>query len=145
MIAVRDATPADMDAMCGFKKRSVTLNFPKRSFNEQMFRKHLLREVKLKPGMVRVTEVDGKVAGYVWFKVIDSSVGLFGRIEHIFVDEKYRKRGLGKKLMVDAEDCVKAWGVRRIKLTVTKENKAAASLYKRIGYNTTRIVMEKDL
>ena len=145
MIAVRNASPADMDEICGFKSKSVELNFPNRTFNEELFRRHLLRQVRLKPDMVRVIEVDGKTAGYIWFRLMDSSVGVFGRIEHVFVDEGHRNRGLGKRLMQAAEEYLKGRGAKRIKLTVTKDNKTAASLYKSMGYETKRYVMEKDL
>lgn len=142
---VRNATPADMDKICSFKGKSVSLNFPRSTFNEEMFRRHLLRQVGLKPDTIKIIEVGGQVAGYIWFKVVDSSVGVFGRIEHVFVDDAFRKRGIGKKLMKEAEAYFKDKGVRKVKLTVTTGNKTAASMYKSMGYETRRYVMEKDL
>jgi ribosomal protein S18 acetylase RimI-like enzyme len=145
MITMRNARPADVDKICGYKRESIKLNFPGSEFKEEMFKKHLLRQVTLKPDTVKVVEIDGHMAGYVWFKLVDSAVGSFGRIEHIFVDENFRGQGVGKKLMSGAEEHFRGHGTKKIKLTVTTENKAAISLYKGLGYKTKRFVMEKDL
>jgi len=145
MIKVRNGRPHDADKICGYKMESARLNFPECEFKERMFRCHLLRQLKFNPDMVKVIELDGVVAGYVWFKLVNSTVGTFGRIEHIFVDEKYRGHGLGKKLMLAAEEHFKGHGIKKMKLTVTSDNKAAVSLYHGIGYKTKRFVMEKDL
>jgi ribosomal protein S18 acetylase RimI-like enzyme len=145
MIKVRDARLQDADRICSFKRESAKANFPGCPFNEQMFRRHLLRQIKARPNNVLVAEAGGVVAGYIWFKLVDSTVGAFGRIEHIFVDGKYRKQGIGRELMQSAEDHFRGIGTKKIKLTVTSENEAAVSLYKGIGYETRRLVMEKDL
>lgn len=145
MIKVRNGRLGDADMICGYKKESVRLNFPECDFFDKMFRAHLLRQLRLKPDTVKVIEADGKVAGYIWFRIIGSSVGTYGRIEHIFVDQGFRKQGIGKRLMKAAEDHFRSKGMKKVKLTVTSENKAAVSLYERIGYETKRYVMEKDL
>lgn len=145
MIEVRNGRPADADKICRYKMESVRLNFPECEFSEKMFRAHLQRQLRLRPDTVKVIESGGQVAGYIWFKVVESSVGTFGRIEHIFVDEGFRNQGIGKRLMKAAEDHFRSKGVKKAKLTVTTGNKAAVSLYERIGYETRRYVMEKDL
>ncbi len=145
MTKLRNSRPADVDKICDYKRQSAHMNFPDCQFKEEMFRKHLLRQLKLRPDTVKVVEVGGEIAGYVWFKIVDSTVGMFGRIEHIFVDEKYRNRGLGKKLMQAAEDHFKRHGAKKVKLTVTSDNESAVSLYRGMGYRTKRFVMEKDL
>jgi ribosomal protein S18 acetylase RimI-like enzyme len=145
MIKVRDGTIGDADMICGYKMESVRQNFPDCEFLEKMFRAHLIRQLRMKPETVKVIESGGKVAGYIWIKVVDSSVGIFGRIEHIFVEKGFRMKGIGKHLMKAAEDYFRSKGVKKVKLTVTTGNKAAISLYERIGYETRRYVMEKDL
>jgi len=92
-----------------------------------------------------VAEDDGKIVGYIWFKVIESAMGVFGRTEHIFVDESYRSKGIGRKLMDAAEDYFMRHGIKTAKLTVTSTNKTAISLYSDMGYEVKRYRMEKDL
>jgi len=145
MIRIRNFRPADTEKILEFKEKSVKLNFPGTDFDRKMFRKILLRSSKRNPDYIKVAEDDGKIAGYVWFKTVDSAVGEFGRIEHIFVDPSFRRSGLGKKLMEASEVCMKAEGMKRVKLTVTCKNEAAVSLYEKMGYRTERFVMERDL
>jgi len=49
---------------------------------------------------VYVGEVDGKVVGYISFSKIheDEWCGRNYRVEHLIVDEKYRRKGYGKRL-----------------------------------------------
>ena len=145
MLKIRDFRRKDLDKICGYKRESVHINFPDCRFNEDMFGKILLRCAKQRPDSVKIAEVDGKVAGYVWCRSVSSAVGVFGRIEHVFVDEKFRHRGVGKVLMQTAEEHFRSCGVKKIKLTVTSGNKSAVSLYNNMGYETRRFIMEKDL
>ena len=145
MLRLRNFRPGDADKICSFKEESAKINFPGYKFDKAMFRRHLLRHAESNPGMVKVIERDRELVAYIWFKIVTSTVGSFGRVEHIFVDDMYRKRGLAKKLMEAAEDHIKSRGIGKIKLTVTKKNRAAVSLYEGLGYEARRFVMEKDL
>jgi ribosomal protein S18 acetylase RimI-like enzyme len=145
MINLRNFRPGDLDTICRFKRESFRVNFPSSAFDESAFRKRILNCAKLQPDMIKVLEYEGQVAGYVCMKAVETTSGKFGRIVHIFVDEKHRRKGLGIMLMRAAEGELKAMGVKKVKLAVTKENEPAVSLYKGMGFKVTRYVMEKDL
>jgi len=145
MEKIRSFRPADLDIIVGFKKRSVGKNFPESGFDEGVFRTVLLGAARKNPDCIRVLEADGKAVGYVWLKVMRTSVGTFGRVQHIFVEDRVRKRGLGKKLMESAEEYLRSRGIKKMKLTVTATNDEALSFYRDMGYETKRFVMEKDL
>lgn len=55
-------------------------------------------------------------------------------ISNIAIYPKYRGRGIGKTLMLAAEQEAKIAGAERIVLDVEKENTSAISLYENIGY-----------
>ena len=145
MTMIRDFREEDLGRIVSFKKESVKLNFPDSPFNEEMFRNILLKGIKANPESVKVAEVDGEVAGYIWFKLVESAVGVFGRLEHLFVDKRFRNSGIGKELMLAAEEYLRDKGLKKVKLSVTSTNETAISLYKKIGYAVKRHVMEKDL
>ncbi len=145
MIRIRNFRTEDADKVCSFKKESTRMNFPGCEFNEKMFRKILLKSSERLPESIRVAEDDGKVVGYVWFKFIESAMGKFGRIEHLFVDEAYRGKGMGRKLAEEAEKCLRKRGMKKAKLTVTAANEPAIALYRDMGYEVKRFRMEKDL
>ena len=144
MIKIRNFRQEDADAVVGFKSRSVKVNFPGCEFNARMFKDLILKNSKRCPDCVKVAEDDGKLIGYIWFKVVESTVGTFGRFEHLFVEESHRKRGIGRKLMESGEKYFSSRGIKKMKLTVTKGN-PAISLYEKMGYSVKRYKMEKDL
>jgi ribosomal protein S18 acetylase RimI-like enzyme len=145
MTKIRNFRPLDADKVCSFKRESARVNFPGCEFNAGLFRKLLLRGAKRHPECIKIAEENGRVVGYIWFKTIESAVGVFGRVEHIFVDEAYRGKGLGRKLMESAEDYFRKHGLGKMKLTVSKDNETAVALYRDMGYETKRFKMEKDL
>jgi ribosomal protein S18 acetylase RimI-like enzyme len=145
MLRIRDFRSGDLDRIVGFKRESVRTNFPNSRLDEKMFARLLLKNVKENPGHVKVAEVDGEIAGYIWFKTVEADIGVFGRMEHLFVDERFRKAGIGKRLIESAERHFIKSGIRKVKLTVTSSNETAAALYRKLGYATKRLVMEKDL
>ncbi|UCD02836.1 MAG: GNAT family N-acetyltransferase [Candidatus Aenigmatarchaeota archaeon] len=144
MIRIRNFRPEDADTVAGFKRESAKVNFPGCEFNPKLFKRLILKSSKKCPDWVKVAEDDGKLIGYIWFKVIESTVGVFGRMEHLFVDERYRKRGVGRMLMESGEEYFRRHGIKKVKLTVTRGNKAV-SLYEKMGYEVKRFKMEKDL
>ncbi|MBN1896367.1 MAG: GNAT family N-acetyltransferase [Candidatus Aenigmarchaeota archaeon] len=145
MITIRNFRPDDIEKISFFKSESVKMNFPGCEFNPVLYRKLLLKSVSMSPDYVKVAEDNGNVVGYVWFRVIDSSVGMFGRFEHLFVDQSCRGKGVGRMLMESAEDFFRKSGIKTVKLTVTTTNEDAMKLYEKLGYRTKRYKMEKDL
>ena len=145
MITIRNFKSDDIEKISFFKSESVKMNFPGSKFNSEMYKRLLLKSVSKSPDYVKVAEDNGNVMGYVWFKVIDSTVGMFGRFEHLFVDESCRGKGVGKMLMEAAENYFRSKGIKTVKLTVTTTNENAMKLYEKLGYETKRYKMEKDL
>ena len=61
-------------------------------------------------------------------------------LRDVWVDEAYRRRGIGQSLVAAAEERVRAQGIAWLSLEVTGDNSAAWGLYKRAGY----VEMEGD-
>lgn len=91
-------------------------------------------------------ENDGYI-GHVWFQqqvdVFSNEKKLY--IFEICVDEKYRRQGLGKRLMSKVEESAKERKISRIELAVECDNHEAINLYKDKGYSTNRLTMTKFL
>lgn len=62
------------------------------------------------------------------------SVGEVGTIEDIVIDEKYRRQGLGQKLVEDLIEIAKDKNLLKIKLTSNPTREKARSLYKKLGF-----------
>ena len=66
-------------------------------------------------------------------------------IEEICVDEKCRKNGIGKMLMLEAENVAEKLNCKRIELNCWEFNETALKFYEEIGMETKRRIMEKKI
>ncbi len=86
------------------------------------------------------------IAGLWMGNAIDQITGK--RYAHIFllyVVPEYRRRGIAKKLLKEAENWAKIRGDHQIGLQVFPQNQAAINLYQKIGFQTQSIMMLKSL
>ncbi len=77
---------------------------------------------------------NGRIVGYV-NPVIDESEGWIGGVG---VAPSHRGRGLGRRLMLEAERFCHSRGVREVTLEVIEGNARAQRLYEDLGYKGTR-------
>lgn len=68
-----------------------------------------------------------------------------GFIYDIRIREEYRGRGFGKQAMEDIEKVGREFGIKSMGLHVFAHNPIARSLYEKLGYKETSVVMEKKL
>ena len=85
-----------------------------------------------------VEEVKGVIRGFilVLYRAGSSVAG----IETINVDPQYRKQGVGRRLLVAAEDNIRRRNIRRIRLEVSVTNRAAIALYEAAGFHSTAVL-----
>jgi ribosomal protein S18 acetylase RimI-like enzyme len=73
-------------------------------------------------------------------------IGLtIGFIYDIYVEEKFRGKGIGKLLMDKAEGYCRKRGYSRIALGVSTANDSAVRLYNRTGFKPERMTMAKEI
>lgn len=66
-------------------------------------------------------------------------------IEELCVDEMCRKKGIGKMLMLEAENIAKKLECERIELNCWQFNEKAIKFYEEIGMITQRRILEKKI
>ncbi|RXT48999.1 GNAT family N-acetyltransferase [Bradyrhizobium betae] len=76
----------------------------------------------------------GEVVG--WCDVVRKArpVHAHGGVLGIALLPAFRRQGLGERLMLRALDAAKAFGFRRVELTVRRDNVNAIVLYKKVGF-----------
>jgi ribosomal protein S18 acetylase RimI-like enzyme len=104
----------------------------------------------LKEENSRVFIAENKLHKYVGHLIVGQNkgaiTGLYScYIYDIFVEEKFRGKGIGKLLLEKAEDYCRNKGFSRIALSVTANNDSAIELYERTGYRPERIAMAKEI
>jgi len=101
-------------------------------------------KLSTQPGFFLVAEMDGKIVG----TVIGSLERGWGWVQRLAVHPGYRRRGIARRLMQEAEQAHAALGAYRACLLTHRENAAAAqALYQSLGYETWEkvIVMSREL
>ena len=95
-----------------------------------------------------VALLDGKIVGYLVGSIIDvesyRTIGKIGEVENMFVVEKYRSIGVGKKLLEEFERWC-AGKTKRVRAVVTAKNEKAIRFYERAGFEDYALTLEKEL
>ena len=123
-IYIRSFQPADEGAVVALWQVCALL----RPQNDP--RKDIARKLQVNPEWFLVAEVGGRIVG----AVMAGYEGHRGWINYLAVEPAEQRGGLGRKLMAEAEQRLRAAGCPKINLQVRPENKAAIAFYERIGF-----------
>ncbi|MFB3924765.1 MAG: GNAT family N-acetyltransferase [Syntrophales bacterium] len=97
-----------------------------------------LAGVLMSPGTVllaaRYPGSRGKIVGTLTLVLYRLPTGLRARIEDLVVDERMRRKGIGKALVRHAVHSAAASGAKSVDLTSHPSRKAANLLYPRLGF-----------
>lgn len=89
-----------------------------------------------------IAHVDGEPAGAAWWRTFTSEDPGYGYVADdipelgLAILEPYRRRGLGRALMVALIERARAEGIRALSLSVEDDNAAARALYASLGFVT---------
>lgn len=95
-------------------------------------RRELAFYIARKRGFTLVAELDGRIVGFV---VVDRHRHGQGHVITIDVLPEARRSGLGSRLMIAAEERLRALGCSVVFLETAVDNAAALAFYKRHGYS----------
>jgi len=93
-----------------------------------------------------VADLDGKIIGAVWVRILSGEIKGFGNIDNetpefaISLFEEYRGKGIGTNLMQKMIAYLKSNEYKQTSLSVQKEN-YAANMYRKLGFE---IIEEND-
>ena len=105
-------------------------------------REELERERRRDPDLFLVAERAGRLVG----AVLGRFDGRRGWVNHLAVTESSRRLGIGRKLMADLEQRLRAKGCPKVNLQVEPTNEAACGFYERLGYRRRELIfMERWL
>ena len=94
---------------------------------------------ELKDDFALVAEVEKKVVGAVWVRIMND----YGHIDDktpslaISLYKEYRGQGIGTEMMKEMLSLLKAHGYKRVSLSVQKTN-YAVEMYRKIGFDIVR-------
>lgn len=134
---LRDYQDADFDRLITLLKEAGTFYEP--ADRRDTFRK----KIGMHPGSIIIAEEDGSIVGTV-FIIYDPFQSF---VYHLSVHPEYQRKGIGSKLMDEAERRLRYKGVERPTLFVEEDNSGVVSFYKKKGWFVLYKVycMEKEL
>lgn len=99
-------------------------------FSRPWSERSLERETDNPDSLFLVYEKDQEIIGYIgMYLIVDEA-----DITNIAVSERYRGKGYGKKLLIEAANRIFAEGYQAMTLEVRKSNRPAICLYERAGF-----------
>ena len=127
---IRPFQPSDADAVVALWERCGLT----RAWNDP--RQDIRRKLAVRPDLFLVGEVGGAIVG----SVMAGYDGHRGWINYLGVDPAFRRRGLGRALMREAERRLREAGCPKINLQVRTGNTEAIEFYNRIGFAQDNVV-----
>lgn len=132
-LRIRQATESDLPAL---EWDGEYIHF-RRVYREAM------KEVKKGRRVIFVAETDHQHIGQIFVNLHstwrNSITGLRTGYLHSFrVKPEYRNRGVGRRLILTAEDLLVERGFHRVVISVAKSNEGAMRLYQNLGYEIFR-------
>jgi ribosomal-protein-alanine N-acetyltransferase len=131
-IIFRDYRDTDLEAMFRLDEACFAEEF--------RFDRESMREfAEERNAIVRIAEeVSGELAGFIIVHVERVATGWRGYVVTLDVAAEWRQKGLGRRLMREAEWCAVAVGVGWMQLHVFTGNAGAIRFYERLGYERIR-------
>ncbi len=120
-VSVRPMASADLEAVWQLENQC---------FSDSWSMKLLADGLKGRYDRFWVAEMGGQICGYANLRIIAGE----GEIERIAVDSRFRRQGIGRKLMDKMEKSAAAEGVTDMTLEVRESNMAARKLYESFGF-----------
>ena len=148
----RNYSPADREALLGFivdfqnYERAME---PSYVSGEDMAEQYL--EKLTSEGQLILVEVDGVPAGFIHFEnqsndlAFCSTSGTDVYITDLYVSPVFRKRGLSKILVMEAEKYCYENGHSSVSLSVLARSKDSRAVYEKLGFREYSITMTKTI
>ncbi len=122
IIKLRRATINDLPAIQRIERLSFRDPYP------PYYTKALLESLA---DISLIAEINEKIVGYIFSRI---EYGDTGHIISIAVDPRWRRRGIGKALMLEAMKLLKNAGCESVYLEVRVSNHIAINLYRNLGF-----------
>jgi len=139
---IRKATKKDLDAIQRLDIESI--NYHKkfdRNFytisknNHELKKKSFLKELNNKHSILLIAESNKDIIGYSYGHILPIGIYKMGKVQDIVVTAKYRKMGVGKKLIKTMIEFFKENKCSIVEVEIFSENSIAKKFYEKSGFN----------
>jgi ribosomal protein S18 acetylase RimI-like enzyme len=96
----------------------------------------ILRKLQIQPELFLVGELAGELVG----SVMAGYDGHRGWLNYLAVAPPFRRRGIGRSLVKEAEACLRAMGCPKINIQIRTGNTRVIEFYKKVGFKPDDVV-----
>ncbi len=154
-LKIRKATLNDIEAIVRLNEqlanyhRKIDKYYKPGSEIEKSFRKHLSEIIRKRNVKIMVAEIDDKVIGYFIGKIEKAKSFIaskkIGKISDAFMEEKYRKSGIGRMMFNELVQWFKKNKIKHIELSVDSRNETGIKAWQKFGFKEFMKKMRLDL
>lgn len=109
--------------------------------NNFIVKDYFVNQIK-NPNNILLVYKDNDVIGYIYLRPINDNIKNY-LIDGLYVEENYRNKGIGKKLITEAIKYLKNINAEYIDINVMYDNDIARKLYKYFEFNEFKLTMRK--
>jgi len=134
-----------MEKLWEYDQDHQKINFPRDKPNYEKFRESIIKEYNEEPKGFFFVYEDNNIIGYLRLitRFNPYRQQKFGDVRFIHLDPLNRGKGYGTKLLKFADEYFKKNGCHSASAGVSAFNEHSNLLFKKLGYQTTRITLEK--
>jgi L-amino acid N-acyltransferase YncA/predicted O-methyltransferase YrrM len=136
-LTIRDATEADLPSIIDIYNAAIATRIATAQVESVAIEdcRDWLRQHPPDQYPFWVAEIDGQVGGWLSFKSFLPRCAYRGTAElSVYVDEKFRRRGIARKLLEEAIRRAPALGVTAMVGLIFGHNEASLALFERLGF-----------
>ena len=143
MAEIRECAEEDFDRIVGLLGQL----WPDATFQIDDLKEAFIRGIRSKSQRYICAAADSKVVGFCSLTVKNSlwQQGPLGCIDELIVDDEYREKGVGSKLLDRIMEIAKALGCRAVVLDSAFHRKDAHRFYEQRGFTKTAYLFSKAL
>jgi ribosomal protein S18 acetylase RimI-like enzyme len=153
-ISIRRARAADLPSLLELgtelmrSDRRFDPLFKEDWYTSEPGKKYIMKKIRGGQHVCFIAETNGQLIGYAtgsinktetWRPVTHSELG------NLYVQEDYRRHGVGHHLLAAMRQWSKKKGVEKMIVHVTSGNSDGLAFYEKSGFNTETLIMEGDL
>lgn len=155
MIKIQRATLSDIDKIVEFYRKTakfeqtVNSHISLDGVDSEDFRANVAREILLSDFRYVFAVEDNEILGFIsWYLKEKNRWWTYEKnayIDHLFVEEKSRGKGIARILMEDFEAWAREKGADLVTIEVLPENENAEKIYRHLGYDDHMVHLHKKL
>ena len=154
-LVLRKATLEDLQAVMTFNYRLFKFEIEKGLDNyiedwslKEKGKQYFQEQIKNQ--FVVLAEIEGKAVGYLSGSIYQDETysyyeGKTAELNDMFIEQEFRKYGIGSKLIASFENWCKQNDAKRILVAATIGNDNAISFYKKNGFGQLNIILRKEI